>query len=115
MVTSVFNPPPSKENRPEKPTPSPPQKGFVGVKSKNKTPKVRIDIDVPGQGKEAHEYDNCPIKMRWRKPVEHLNTNECPLCIAIKCEYGLSDWDIPKSCPLKHGVKMEFSIVRNSK
>jgi hypothetical protein len=71
----------------------------------DKLKRIRVGIDVPGRGKEAHEYEYCPIHAAF-------NFGErCPLGAEI-CKYGLTDIAPPQTCPMKlNAVLMEFSIV----
>ncbi|MEE8423869.1 MAG: hypothetical protein V3S49_04955 [Thermodesulfobacteriota bacterium] len=59
--------------------------------SKAKT--IRIEIDKPGEGSEAHEFDCCPLKERG---------DYCRLYGKI-CNYGLTEIDIPAFCSLHCG------------
>jgi hypothetical protein len=71
-----------------------------------KTDKIRVDIHISGQGKEAHEYEYCPIKsvVEWEGSI-------CPL-ISIQCVFGLTTSSPPDLCPLRDsGVKMKFTTV----
>jgi hypothetical protein len=67
--------------------------------------KVRVDIEIPGQGKEAHEYEYCPL-------TERGNGGCCPIGGGT-CKFGLTEISPPATCPLKAGtVKMQFSIKK---
>lgn len=60
----------------------------------SKIAKVRIEIDVPGQGNQSHEFEYCQL---W-KPMDICRIDGPP------CKYGVTEIDVPKSCPLRSGT-----------
>lgn len=67
--------------------------------------KVRIEIDVPGSGSQAHEYEHCPIR-------EVRGDINCPLN-RCDCRFGLTEPKVPSVCPLRIGtVKMNFTVIK---
>ena len=69
--------------------------------------KIRVEINIPGEGDEAHEYEHCPIYFA----VDRVH-NICPLR-PISCVFGLTTVSPPDLCPLRSsGVKMKFKIVK---
>ena len=66
--------------------------------------KIRVEINIPGQGEEAHEFEYCPI---WE-------TNSTCKLGKLPCKYGLTMIDVPQACPLRIGtVEMKFSRLRD--
>lgn len=65
--------------------------------------KIRVEIDVPGQGWQAHEYQHCHL---WEPP------DICKIG-GPSCRYGLSEIKIPSCCPMSLGViKMEWKVIK---
>ncbi len=71
--------------------------------------KVRVDIYVPGQGYEAHEFQYCPIIFA----KDRYGSEQCPIGGGI-CNFGLTEVEPPATCPIRIGnVRMKFSIVKD--
>jgi len=65
---------------------------------------VRIEIDVPGEGVEAHEYEHCPLRS--------VHQDTCRVR-TIRCRYGLTDPSPPVGCPIRRGtVVMKFCLYK---
>lgn len=71
--------------------------------------KVRVEIDVPGSGSMALEYEHCLIR-------EHkLGSDTCPLN-GCDCRFGLTEAQVPSVCPIRIGtVKMKFTRIKGKK
>ncbi len=65
--------------------------------------KIRVEMYNPGVGREAHEWEHCPIM----KPEHH---DICPIGGGV-CKYGLTEIEPPKSCPIRNGLEMKFTLV----
>ncbi len=71
--------------------------------------RVRVEVDVPGQGSKFHEFEFCPIM--YNCVFEEHTCRECPINGGI-CNFGLTENNPPEICPLKVGkVKMKFSLI----
>ena len=69
--------------------------------------RIRIEIDVPGVGEEAHEYEYCSIQLAVGKG------QHCPW-MGFECKYGLTDISPPSLCPLRRdGVDMNFRLIES--
>lgn len=67
---------------------------------------IRVDIDVPGEGWEAHEYEYCSLR-------DGL-ANICTLR-PCSCNYGLTEIDVPHECPLRmSAVTMRYKRIRST-
>ena len=71
--------------------------------------RVRVEVDIPGQGTEAHEFEHCPIKRDGAM---------CPIG-GGECKFGLTENSPPQLCPMRSGkftqeISMRFSIVDSS-
>ncbi len=65
--------------------------------------KVRVEINVPGVGDEAHEYEFCPISI--------YGHGRC-LFIEKECKFGLTEIAPPPICPMRiNFLNMRFSVV----
>ncbi len=75
---------------------------------------VRVEIDLPGQGEEAHEFGYCPMSHHGT----HLPDGggwSCPIRGGA-CRFGLTETEPPQACPMRSGsgtmvVTMKFSLV----
>lgn len=64
--------------------------------------KIRIEIDKPGQGKESHEFEYCPLSG---------NDNICRIH-RCECKYGLTEIVIPTPCSMKNGtITIKFKAI----
>jgi hypothetical protein len=75
---------------------------------KEKRTMVRVLIDLPGRGEQAHEYTHCVI-------MRHGEGRICPIG-GGECRYGLTEIAPPNRCPMRSGkflteIIMKFSIV----
>ena len=70
--------------------------------SKIKT--IRVEYDKFGEGKEAHEWEYCPIYFAFQN-----GSNECPLGAGV-CKYGLTATEPPENCPIKNGIEFKFTL-----
>ncbi len=66
--------------------------------------RVRVEMDVKGEGREAHEYEYCPL---WEA------TKQCKIRpLNGDCNYGLTAIKPPIWCPMRtNTLKMEFSLI----
>ena len=69
---------------------------------------IRIEINLPGRGREAHEFEHCLIRDAYN--------NYCSLDGGRACKFGLTEAYPPSTCPMRSGkfkqeISMEFSIV----
>jgi hypothetical protein len=71
--------------------------------------RIRVAVDVPGVGVEYHEWDYCPIRLRFGD-----RENTCPF-MPLKCHYGLTEIKVPGPCPIKLGtLRMDFILVEET-
>ena len=67
---------------------------------------IRVDIDVPGEGWEAHEYEHCPLR-----------ESMAVMCSIrpLPCNYGLTEIDVPHECPLRRSaVTMRYKRIQST-
>ncbi len=57
---------------------------------------IRAEIYVPGKGDEAHENRSCRL-------LTFQADRRCPL-VGCSCDYGLTEIEVPKVCPLRLGT-----------
>lgn len=55
--------------------------------------RIRVEIDVPGSGFQAHEFEYCPL-------IRHAADRMCPIG-GGKCNFGLTEITPPRTCPLR--------------
>lgn len=67
----------------------------------SKEAKIRIEIHVPGQGNQSHEFEYCEL---WEAPTR------CRID-GPPCTYGLTEIDVPGCCPLRNGT-VEIKVRR---
>jgi len=75
----------------------------------SKIKKIRVEIYKQGEGLEAHEWEYCPIIQAIKRDI-YPESIECPIGGGT-CNYGLTTIEPPKTCPIKNGLKMKFTIV----
>ena len=75
------------------------------MSEKPKPTKIRVEIDVPGMGREVHEYEHCPI---------HFYKGRCPF--VGECNYGLTALHPPPHCPIgeRSPVEMKFYRIKGT-
>lgn len=74
----------------------------MGQKIKNPK-KIRVEINISGTGKQAHEFEHCPISL--------LGNKDCPIVNEL-CAYGLTNIEPPISCPMTNGeMHVVFKII----
>ena len=70
--------------------------------------RVRMEVDVPGQGFEAHEFEYCPFVGMLDYPGGH-----CPFGSGAECLMGLTTIEPPGGCPLRLSpIEAKVSLVR---
>jgi hypothetical protein len=73
--------------------------------SMGKIKTIRVEYYKTGEGKEAHEFEYCPIYFAFQN-----KSNECPFGAGV-CKYGLTEVESPEHCPIRKSIEFKFKLV----
>ena len=82
---------------------------------------IRVLVHVPGEGKEAHEYEYCPLSevRAGARSIKEKPWPDVKTWCRIKnivCNFGLTEITPPDECPMRSGkflneITITFNIV----